>query len=169
MREQRDRRRRGLALEAALESAEERNAFDVRALLADVARRRNAAIHAYDETRAELEGLIRQARDVGLSISEIADTLGMSRPSIYAALERPPESSDDLTAPAHVRGGPRTQPASTFVITRDSAGTFRWRLVAPNGRAIAESADAYSTAAQARKSIDFVKRHAAASPGYERV
>lgn len=165
--EQREKRRRSLALQEALDHAAAAGG-DRRAQLAELARRRTAAIHAYDATLFDLERIVLEAREEGITVSEIADTLGMSRPSVYAVLERASELDDDeRPRRSHVRGGPRTASQGRFMIYRDAQGGFRWQLLAANQRLVAVSPEAYSTVAQARKSVDLVRRHAAAAAVYE--
>jgi uncharacterized protein YegP (UPF0339 family) len=44
-----------------------------------------------------------------------------------------------------------------FVIYKDSAGLFRWRLVAPNGKIIADSAESYWNKSDCHAGIALVK------------
>lgn len=48
----------------------------------------------------------------------------------------------------------------TFEVYRDSAGEWRWRLLATNGNIIADSGEGYSSKQGARRGIDSVKRTA---------
>lgn len=53
------------------------------------------------------------------------------------------------------------QPAKAlFVIYKDKTGEWRWRLLAPNTRIIADSAEGYSTKEGAIEGIKDVKRYA---------
>lgn len=108
MREQRDRQRRSESLQRALDRDAPSALPEHRARLAELARARNEAIHTYDATTADLERLVAAAHRDGLSITEIADTLGVSRPTVYALLKRAGEEPEARRPPAHVRGGPRT-------------------------------------------------------------
>jgi hypothetical protein len=47
-----------------------------------------------------------------------------------------------------------------FELYRDSAGEWRWRLVAANGNIIADSGEGYRSKQGARRGIDSVKRSA---------
>jgi uncharacterized protein YegP (UPF0339 family) len=51
----------------------------------------------------------------------------------------------------------RTQ---TFEVYEDSAGAWRWRLVAPNGNIIADSGEGYSSKQGAKRGIESVKNGA---------
>jgi len=46
-------------------------------------------------------------------------------------------------------------------VFRDSAGEWRWRLVATNGQVIADSGEGYGSKQGVRRGIDSVKRNAA--------
>lgn len=48
----------------------------------------------------------------------------------------------------------------TFELYQDSAGEWRWRLVAENGNIIADSAEGYSSKQGAKRGIESVKRTA---------
>jgi uncharacterized protein YegP (UPF0339 family) len=50
---------------------------------------------------------------------------------------------------------------ATFEVYRDSAGEWRWRLVASNGNIIADSGEGYSSKQGAERGIESVKRNAA--------
>jgi len=47
---------------------------------------------------------------------------------------------------------------ATFEVFEDSAGEWRWRLIAENGHIIADSGEGYNTKQGARRGIDSVKR-----------
>lgn len=49
----------------------------------------------------------------------------------------------------------------TFEVYEDSAGEWRWRLVAPNGNIIADSGEGYSSKQGAKRGIESVKAGAA--------
>jgi len=51
------------------------------------------------------------------------------------------------------------EPSATFVLYPDAQRPYRWRLVAGNGRIIADSGEGYESAGAARRAIDRV-RHA---------
>jgi uncharacterized protein YegP (UPF0339 family) len=51
-----------------------------------------------------------------------------------------------------------------FVIYKDSAGQYRWRYVASNGKTIADSGEGYYNKADCQAGIDLVKAHAATAP-----
>ncbi|PSQ38602.1 DUF1508 domain-containing protein [Halobacteriales archaeon SW_5_70_135] len=46
----------------------------------------------------------------------------------------------------------------TFELYRDSAGEWRWRLVATNGNIVADSGEGYASKQGARRGIDSVRR-----------
>lgn len=48
----------------------------------------------------------------------------------------------------------------TFEVYQDSAGEWRWRLVAPNGNIIADSGEGYSSKQGAKRGIESVKKGA---------
>jgi len=48
----------------------------------------------------------------------------------------------------------------TFELYEDSAGEWRWRLVAVNGNIIADSGEGYASKQGARRGIDSVRRTA---------
>ena len=48
----------------------------------------------------------------------------------------------------------------TFEIYEDSAGEWRWRLVAPNGNIIADSGEGYASKQGVRRGIESVKINA---------
>ncbi len=52
---------------------------------------------------------------------------------------------------------------ATFEVFRDSAGEWRWRLVATNGQVIADSGEGYGSKQGVRRGIDSVKRNAASA------
>ncbi len=47
-----------------------------------------------------------------------------------------------------------------FHIYNDAGGAFRWRLVAPNGKIIADSAEGYTSKQSCLEGIAAVKAHA---------
>lgn len=49
----------------------------------------------------------------------------------------------------------------TFEVYEDSAGEWRWRLVAPNGNIIADSGEGYRSKQGAKRGIESVKEGAA--------
>jgi len=53
---------------------------------------------------------------------------------------------------------------ATFEVFRDSAGEWRWRLVASNGNIIADSGEGYRSKQGAKRGLESVKRSA---PGAE--
>jgi uncharacterized protein len=55
----------------------------------------------------------------------------------------------------------------TFEIYSDAAGNYRWRLLASNGKVVADSAESYASAARARRAVLQV-RTLAASTALER-
>lgn len=136
-----------------------------RARLAALARRRNEAVHAYDATAADLEALAAEAYHAGLSITEIAQTLGVSRPTVYSFLDRAERAGVSRPRSAHVRGGTSAVSQWRFEIHPTSGG-FIWRLVAANGQIIAYS-ETFSTASYARRAADAVRRHAPSADIYE--
>lgn len=50
---------------------------------------------------------------------------------------------------------------ATFEVFRDSAGEWRWRLVAGNGKTIADSGEGYQSKQGVQRGIESVKRNAA--------
>jgi uncharacterized protein YegP (UPF0339 family) len=48
-----------------------------------------------------------------------------------------------------------------FEVYQDKAGEYRWRLVAPNGKSIADSGEGYSSKQACLDGIESVKQHAA--------
>ncbi|QLH79650.1 DUF1508 domain-containing protein [Halosimplex rubrum] len=50
--------------------------------------------------------------------------------------------------------------SGTFEVYRDSAGEWRWRLVATNGNIIADSGEGYNSKQGAKRGIDSVRRNA---------
>jgi uncharacterized protein YegP (UPF0339 family) len=48
-----------------------------------------------------------------------------------------------------------------FEVYKDKAGQYRWRLVAPNGKSIAESGEGYSGKQACLDGIASVQQHAA--------
>lgn len=48
----------------------------------------------------------------------------------------------------------------TFEVYEDSAGQWRWRLVAPNGNIVADSGEGYSSKQGAKRGIESVKEGA---------
>jgi len=50
---------------------------------------------------------------------------------------------------------------ATFEVYRDRADEWRWRLVARNGRIIADSGEGYTSKQGAERGIESVKRNAA--------
>lgn len=51
-----------------------------------------------------------------------------------------------------------------FQVYVDATGQFRWRLVAANGKIVADSAESYHNEADARAGITIVKRTNASTP-----
>lgn len=51
----------------------------------------------------------------------------------------------------------------TFEVYEDSAGEWRWRLVAPNGNIVADSGEGYSSKQGAKRGIESVKAGAPAA------
>jgi uncharacterized protein YegP (UPF0339 family) len=51
----------------------------------------------------------------------------------------------------------------TFEVYEDSAGEWRWRLLAPNGNIIADSGEGYVSKQGAKRGIESVKTHAPAA------
>ncbi len=49
----------------------------------------------------------------------------------------------------------------TFEVYKDKAGQFRWRLVAPNKKSIAESGEGYTSKQACLDGIKSVQEHAA--------
>ena len=49
---------------------------------------------------------------------------------------------------------------ATFEVFRDSAGEWRWRLVASNGNIIADSGEGYRSKQGVERGIESVKRNA---------
>lgn len=47
-----------------------------------------------------------------------------------------------------------------FEVYKDKAGEYRWRLVAPNGRSIADSGEGYSSKESCLEGIASVKKNA---------
>lgn len=54
-----------------------------------------------------------------------------------------------------------------FDMFKDSAGEWRWRLLAPNGEIIADSGEGYSSRAKARQGLESVRRNASVAPTNE--
>ncbi|MFB6141150.1 MAG: HVO_2922 family protein [Halosimplex sp.] len=50
--------------------------------------------------------------------------------------------------------------SATFEVFRDSAGEWRWRLVAANGNVVADSGEGYSSKQGVERGIESVKRTA---------
>jgi uncharacterized protein len=50
-----------------------------------------------------------------------------------------------------------------FNLYKDDAGEWRWRLIASNGKIVADSAEGYTTKANAQAGIASVKEGAAAA------
>jgi uncharacterized protein YegP (UPF0339 family) len=50
-----------------------------------------------------------------------------------------------------------------FEVYKDKGGEYRWRLVAPNGKSIADSGEGYSSKQACLDGIESVKQHAAAA------
>ncbi len=46
-----------------------------------------------------------------------------------------------------------------FVLYRDAKGEFRWRLVATNGKIVADSGEGYKNRADCAATIDSIKNH----------
>ena len=51
-----------------------------------------------------------------------------------------------------------------FHIYKDAAGEWRWRLIAANGRIIADSAEGYASTQDCRTGIDLVKSTTLGTP-----
>ena len=51
-----------------------------------------------------------------------------------------------------------------FNLYKDEAGEWRWRLIASNGKIVADSAEGYTAKAKAQAGIESVKEGAAAAP-----
>jgi uncharacterized protein YegP (UPF0339 family) len=51
-----------------------------------------------------------------------------------------------------------------FTLYRDRAGEWRWRLVAANGKTVADSGEGYTTKANAEAGIALVQHGAAGAP-----
>jgi uncharacterized protein YegP (UPF0339 family) len=51
--------------------------------------------------------------------------------------------------------------SSRFDVYQDKAGEWRWRLLAPNGRTIADSGEGYTREADARRATKTVAFHVA--------
>jgi uncharacterized protein YegP (UPF0339 family) len=47
-----------------------------------------------------------------------------------------------------------------FEVYKDKGGEYRWRLVAPNGRSIADSGEGYSSKQACLEGLGSVKQHA---------
>jgi hypothetical protein len=47
---------------------------------------------------------------------------------------------------------------AVFEVYEDRGGEWRWRLVAPNGNIIADSAEGYASKQSAKRGIESVKR-----------
>jgi uncharacterized protein YegP (UPF0339 family) len=54
--------------------------------------------------------------------------------------------------------------SAKFELYKDAKGEFRWRLVASNGQAIANSGEGYKTKESARNGIESVKKNAPTAP-----
>ncbi len=54
--------------------------------------------------------------------------------------------------------------AAKFELFKDRSGQYRWRLVAPNGKTIADSGEGYSTKENAKDGIASVKKNAPSAP-----
>lgn len=50
---------------------------------------------------------------------------------------------------------------SRFDVYQDHAGEWRWRLLAPNGRTVADSGEGYTRRASARRAVKTVTFHVA--------
>lgn len=55
-----------------------------------------------------------------------------------------------------------------FDLYKDSAGQWRWRLVASNGKTVGDSGESYTSKANAENGITLLKQGAATAPVYER-
>lgn len=55
-----------------------------------------------------------------------------------------------------------------FQIYTDKKGEFRWRLLAANGKIIADSAEGYDKKSDCQHGIDLVKRDAPSAPVEEK-
>ena len=51
-----------------------------------------------------------------------------------------------------------------FVIYKDARGNYRWRLVASNGKIVADSAEGYVNKVDCKAGIQLVKTHAGSAP-----
>ena len=51
-----------------------------------------------------------------------------------------------------------------FKIYRDRRGEYRWRLIAANGRTVADSAEGYDSRSNARRAAENVKAGAGTAP-----
>jgi len=51
-----------------------------------------------------------------------------------------------------------------FNLYKDHGGEWRWRLIAVNGKIVADSGESYSTKANAEAGIALVQKGAAAAP-----
>lgn len=158
----RDKQRHSESLRAALDTA------SYHEQLAELARRRNEIVHAYDSSGMQLMDLAAEAHAAGLSVTEISQALSVSRPTVYAWIERAGERAPNPVPPAHVRGGPRSEhfTGSRFEIFPTSAGSFRWRLVAANNTVLTTSEE-YTHAQAARDAVEQVRRSAGAAEVYE--
>jgi uncharacterized protein YegP (UPF0339 family) len=54
--------------------------------------------------------------------------------------------------------------AAKFELYKDSAGEFRWILVASNGKTIATGGEGYKSKESAKAGIESVKKNAVAAP-----
>lgn len=52
------------------------------------------------------------------------------------------------------------EPSAEFRVYKDKAGEWRWSLVAPNGRMIADSGEGYTSKQGCLNGIDSVKQNA---------
>lgn len=57
-------------------------------------------------------------------------------------------------------------PQAKFQIYKDMRGEFRWRFVSSNGRIVADSAESYTSEANALNGINIVKKDAPAAKVY---
>lgn len=51
-----------------------------------------------------------------------------------------------------------------FVIYKDSAGNYRWRLVSSNGQTVASAGESFTSHSNAKRAAENVKAHAGSAP-----
>lgn len=91
------------------------------------------------------------------SVRDEVDDTDMTAAELRAALDRG-LPTDVVTSREEFEARSR-QVAGTFEVYRDSAGAFRFRLMAKNGRVVATS-DAYESKAAARKGAELAQSSA---------